>query len=228
LDLAWARGIYRSGVSRDAVLDVLAGEILGMPAPVRVAVDGVDGAGKTVFADALGVRLGERGGVVIRAGVDAFHRPAVERYRRGRSDPEGYFRDSYDYPRLVTALLAPLGRGGDRRFRRAVYDWRADRPAHAPVEVAAAEAVLVFDGIFLHRPELRPYWDYSVFLAVPFTVSVPRMAARDGSDPDPAAATNQRYVRGQQLYLTECDPAAHATVVIENSTPDMPVITHRH
>jgi uridine kinase len=72
--------------------------------------------------------------------------------RGRRHDPEGYFRDSYDYPRLVTALLAPLGPGGDRHFRRAAYDWRTEQPVQAPAELAAPDAILVFDGIFLHRP----------------------------------------------------------------------------
>jgi uridine kinase len=209
------------------VLDTLATDILALRAPVRVGIDGVDGAGKTTFADALADRLAGRGAAVIRAGVDAFHRPAAQRYARGRHDPEGFFRDSYDYDRLVEVLLSPLGPGGDRRIRRAAYDWRTDRAVQAPVEVAPPAAVLVFDGIFLHRPELRGYWDYSVFLAVPFAVSVPRLAVRDSSDPDPGAAANRRYVRGQQLYLAECDPAARATVVVDNAVLDAPVLTRR-
>jgi uridine kinase len=40
----------------------------------------------------------------------------------------------------------------------------------APEEYADADAILLFDGIFLHRPELRPYWDFSIFLAVNFNI----------------------------------------------------------
>src|SRR4029453_49932 len=58
--------------------------------------------------------------------------------------------------------------------------------------VASPGDILVFDGIFLHRPELRAYWDYSVFLEVAFAVSIPRGAQRDDSSPDPEAASNQR------------------------------------
>jgi hypothetical protein len=76
--------------------------------------------------------------------------------------------------------------------------------------------ILVFDGIFLHRPELRAYWDYSVFLEVAFAVSIPRGAQRGESSPDPEAATNRRYVLGQELYLRTCEPARFATVTVNN------------
>jgi len=62
----------------------------------RVAVDGVDGAGKSVFGDELANLLVERGLTVIRASVDDFHRPRADRYRRGRTSPQGYWLDSFD------------------------------------------------------------------------------------------------------------------------------------
>jgi len=54
------------------------------------------------------------------------------------------------------------------------------------VQCAEPGTVLVLDGLFLHRDELVGVWDLSVFLQAPFAVSVARMAARDGSNPDPA------------------------------------------
>jgi uridine kinase len=183
----------------------------------RVAVDGVDGAGKTVLADELAQALDRRGIVVLRASVDGFHHPPQVRYRRGRRSPEGFFLDSYDYPALERLLLRPLDRGGDRRIVRAIYDIAAELPVPHEVETAPTTGVLLVDGIFLHRPELRPYWDYSIFLEVPFDVSVARLAGRDGSDPDPWSPRNHRYVEGQRLYLRTCRPHDHATVVIDNT-----------
>jgi uridine kinase len=189
----------------------------------RVAVDGVDGAGKTVFADELGDALDRRGITVLRASVDGFHHPPHVRYRRGRRSPEGFFLDSYDYPALERLLLRPLDPGAgpdpgvDRRIVRAIYDVAAERPLPHEVETAPAPGVLLIDGIFLHRPELRPYWDYSIFLEVAFDVSVARLAGRDGSDPDPWSPRNHRYVQGQRLYLRTCRPHQHATVVIDNT-----------
>jgi uridine kinase len=182
----------------------------------RVAIDGVDGAGKTHFADELGLVLRASGESVIRASVDGFHNPRSIRYRQGRDSPEGFFRDSYDYARLKAVLLDPLSPGGNGHYRAAVFDHRADRPVSAPSRVAAPGDILLLDGIFLHRPELRAYWDYSIFLEVTFAVSIPRGAQRGEGSPDPAAPSNQRYVRGQELYLRTCEPTRFATFTINN------------
>ena len=87
---------------------------------------------------------------------------------------------------------------------------------------ASLPAVLVFDGIFLHRPELRDEWDISIFLDVPFAESYRRMSLRDGCSADPLAVANRRYYAGQQLYLAEVNPAAAADIVIDNADVDHP------
>ncbi len=215
------------GEDRGVRAEVVA-EVAGMvPAAgagwaVRVAVDGVDGAGKTVFAGELAAALTARGRPVLTASVDGFHHPRAVRHRRGRDSPEGFFLDSYDHDRLVAELLAPLGPGGCGAVRTAVFDWRADRPVEQPVRQVEPGTVLVLDGIFLHRDELRAYWDFSVFLDVDLVVSVPRMAARDGSPADPADPANRRYVEGQRRYLAACAPAGRATVVVDNTVLDRP------
>jgi uridine kinase len=111
-------------VKRTQMLQTLAERITSLPAsaPARVAVDGIDAAGKTTLAEELGAVLREQGRVVIRASVDSFHRLRAERYRRGPTSAEGYYLDSFDYPALRDALLLPLGSSGSRRYRRAVFD----------------------------------------------------------------------------------------------------------
>ncbi|HET9140980.1 uridine kinase [Actinophytocola sp.] len=183
----------------------------------RVGVDGVDGAGKTVFADELGVALAALGRPVIRAGTDSFHNPLAVRYRLGPGSPEGFFRDSFDYATLRAVLLDPLGPGGTGRYRRAVFDHETDSAVDAPVQIAPPDAILVFDGIFTHRPELLPCWDYSIFLRVRFDTSVPRLAGRIGGSADPDHASHRRYVQGQRIYLAECRPEDRATVIVDNN-----------
>ena len=87
---------------------------------IRVAIDGVDGAGKTWFADELAALLATRGRSVIRASVDSFHHPRAVRYRQGRESARGFFEDSYDYAQLGAVLLDPLTNSGSRRYRTAI------------------------------------------------------------------------------------------------------------
>lgn len=185
---------------RRGVLREVAQRILGTPSPfvLRVAIDGVDGAGKTIFADELAEVLEASERAVIRASVDGFHHPKEVRYRLGRGSPEGFYRDSYDYGALKKVLLDPLSPGGSGRYRTAVHDVAAEKPVTVLERQAEPGAVLLLDGIFLHRPELRDYWDVSVWLEVPFEVSVPRGAGRGTSfgSPDPYAESNRRYVEG--------------------------------
>ncbi len=86
--------------------------------PLRVAIDGIDAAGKTTLADTLVQPLEARGKPVIRASIDGFHRPRAERYRQGTDSPVGYYDDSFDYTALRDALLRPLGPGVRQRLLR--------------------------------------------------------------------------------------------------------------
>lgn len=191
---------------------------------VRVGVDGVDGVGKTVFADELAEAITPLQRPTIRASVDGFHHPRSVRHRRGRSSPEGFFHDSYNYTLLREALLDPLSPGGDRRYRTAVFNYQTDQAVDTTSEHAPSNAVLIVDGIFLHRHELRRYWDYSVFLHASFDTSIPRGAQRGYGDPDPSAPSNRRYIQGQRLYLDQCKPTDHASVVINNDNLNEPSI----
>lgn len=189
-----------------------------------VGVDGVDGAGKTLFADELSRELERCSQPVIRATVDGFHNPRSHRYRQGRHSPRGFFEDSYNYSAMCQLLLDPLTSSGSGRYCSVAFDLKGDVAVEPLYATAQAGSVLIVDGIFLHREELRAYWHFSVWLQTSFDVSVSRLALRDGNPPDPADAANARYVEGQRLYMTRCHPQAHATLVVNNDDLARPFI----
>lgn len=204
--------------------------------PLRLAIDGVDAAGKTCLADELAEILASKRPVV-RASLDNFHRLREKRYRRGRLSPLGYYQDSFDYPALIESLLLPLGPGGDRRYRLAVFDYRLDTRVESERLEANNESILVFDGIFLLRPELRQYWDYSIFVQVDFPTALERAAQREslqaGSPADQEDTRQlmglyeERYIPAQKLYLEEAHPHRYANVVWDNCDLDRPVLIVR-
>lgn len=204
----------------------LAGRVVGLHPGrrLRVAVDGVDGAGKTVFAGAVVEAVRGLGREAVGVSIDGFHRPAEERYARGRGDPVGFYRDSYDLAGLRSELLDSFGPEGDGRYRTAIRDVARDAAIELPLQQAGATAVLVVDGIFLQRAELEGCWDLTVWLDVPFAETYRRMAERDGCDADPDHPGNARYRQGQQLYLDDRDPAGRADVVVDNTDPARPTL----
>ena len=197
-------------------VESIANTLARLPHRAIIAVDGVDGAGKTTFADWLRPELEKRGRRVVRASLDGFHNPKDVRYRRGRADPMGYFLDSFNYADLKSRLLDPF-RSGLPRVDTTAFDYKTDRPA-CVTQAVPASALLVFDGIFLHRDEIASFWDFGIFLDVPNEIAFGRLAARDGFDADPAALSNRRYREGQEIYMTACKPKERADLVIASGS----------
>jgi uridine kinase len=210
------------------MLDQLASRLMALQIqhPVRVAIDGVDAAGKTTLADELAKVLIQHGRSVIRASIDGFHRPRGERYRQDASSPAGYYDDSFNYGALRNVLLEPLGPRGSRRFRRIAFDYRTDAPIMTEEELAPEDAMLLFDGVFLLRPEIDNQWDYRIFLDAPFTVTIERAILRDsglfGSAEATRARYEERYIPGQQIYLKSVDPLRYAQAIVHNDDPEHP------
>ena len=182
-----------------------------------VAVDGLDGAGKTRFADDLAESLRKTGHAVFRASIDGFHRPRADRYLRGKDSPEGFYRDSYDYSVLRRVLVEPFRLGGSTAFVSAAFDHERDAQVEPKWLTGPADAILVIDGIFLNRSELRGLWNYSIWLDVPAKVADARLVERDGR-----AAVGYRYTGGQALYVAEASPRTAATAIIDNTDYDHP------
>ncbi|MFI6505404.1 cytidylate kinase family protein [Nonomuraea typhae] len=188
--------------------------------PLRVAIDGPPAAGKTTLADELAVVLRAQDRDVIRASIDDFLVPRAQRYRRGQYSAEGCYFDAHDHAALCRVLLDPLGPGGDRRFQHAVYDADTDTPASPPAATAPAAAVLLFDGVFLLRPELIDRWDLRIFVSVSFEETVDRARDRGtapaGSPADIERSWRHRYIPAQQLYFATARPADHADIIVYN------------
>ncbi|MEV4279665.1 AAA family ATPase [Actinoplanes xinjiangensis] len=193
--------------------------------PARVAVDGPPAAGKTTLADELATVLRSRGRHVVRATIDDFLVPRARRYPRGEYSAEGCYFDAHDHQGLNRVLLDPLGPGGDRRIRHAVYDRTADAVLSPPVVTVPAGAVLLFDGVFLMRPELIDRWDLRILVSTALEKTVDRAVLRESrvsSRADVERRWRERYLPAQRLYFTLARPADRADVIVHNDEPQRP------
>ncbi|MGZ8786103.1 MAG: uridine kinase, partial [Acidimicrobiia bacterium] len=109
-----------------------------------------------------------------------------------------------------------------------VFNFRMDRPVtEAPIRVRPG-TTLLFDGVFLLRPELEGCWDLSVFVEIEPATSLQRAVKRDialfGTSDATEQRYRQRYLPGQELYLSLVQPHLRADVLIDNNDPENPIL----
>lgn len=194
--------------------------------PLLVGVDGIDGSGKSTFADELASLLRVQDNRVDRSTIDSFHQPRATRAKRGATSPVGFFLDSHDLDGVRSHLLEPVMSGtGD--YLVAMFDEPTDQPVHIEPRSVDDIDVLIFDGIFLQREELARFWDYVIFLDGQQRVDLRRLGLV--LDELPNKPTDvvahvlewgrkfDRYSSGMRYYLDLVNPAAAADLVIDNN-----------
>jgi len=193
---------------------------------VRVAVDGFTAAGKTSFGHELAERVSRTGRPVLRASLDDFKRPWRDRHLYDRESGEGYYRNAFDYAAVKRLLLEPAGARGSGACALCSIDPLTQVDHSAVVTPAAADAVLIVDGVFAFRPEINASWDVRIWLDVDSDLSVRRGAVRDHSwaGSDAESIHRDRYLAAQLIYIWEVAPRRLADLVIDNSAFDEPFI----
>lgn len=97
--------------------------------------------------------------------------------------------------------------------------------------------MLLFDGVFLLRPELIDQWDLSIFLSVTFDRTLERAQARAtalagfaAGPTDIERSRQERYIPTQKLYFAQVRPADHADIIVncdELQQPGWEIRAHR-
>jgi uridine kinase len=216
---------------RTDVISTLADVVtsLDLPHPTRVAVEGRSAAGKTTFADDLAGAVRARGCEALRASVDDFH-PLGYKFRsqRGEFTPRAYFEEGYDYHAFAELLLRPLGPGGTRRCRTALFDSYHDTWLPEVWHDVGDRAVVVVDGAYLLHPELAGHWDYIIWLDIDIETMVERARRRDVAWMESEQRVVEHYRRNwtprHEFYERPIDPRSRAHAVIDNRNLRYPVI----
>jgi uridine kinase len=192
-----------------------------------VGIDGRSAAGKTMLADELVVALREAGRTTARASIDDFHPPGhSQRSSSGGYTVESYYAEGFDYASFRESLLEPARRGEACLLRR--WDSYHDRPFGDPPRRLRPGTVLVVDGAFILRPDLRGYWDFSIWLHISFEAMVQRALERDLAWMPSRRAIEERYLERwvplHELYEAQTRAPEFADALIDNSDPANPVM----
>ncbi len=202
--------------------------------PMLVAVDGMSGAGKSTFADELAKACAAAGHSVVRSTTDLFHNPRVVRWSRGKDSPVGFYFDSHDLDSLRMRLLEPFRSGEGATYVAAIFDEPSDTPVEPQPSFVDPDDVLIFDGLFLQRPELHDYWDLVIYIDGNERENLRRLGLVMDDLPDTPedavahvlewARRLNRYASGTTYYVDLVDPIRSADIVIDNNNFAAPKI----
>jgi uridine kinase len=191
--------------------------------PFKIAIDGLDGAGKSTFARELFALMQMEKYPVFQSSIDNFHNSRKIRYSLGERSPEGYYKYSFNYEILLEYLLLPLMESEDIKVRGSAFDHKQDIATKTELVNVSSDTILLFDGIFLLRPRLQKYWDMHIFIHADIDNILARVKARDeGNASEIETLYLEKYIPGQILYLKECKPHLHTDILINNNNFDHP------
>jgi uridine kinase len=211
-----------ASAQRTALIAAVAGRIADRgPGRLRVAVDGLTGAGKTSFGHELAAALRALGRPTMRASLDDFKHPWRHAREHGydRVSGEGYYRNAYDFSAARDLLLRPAGPAGTGRVALCAFDPLTGED-HRDITVSAPPAaVLIVDSVFAFRPEYDDCWEYRIWLDADPGTALRRGIARDRAaegEAEAARVHRDRYHVAEAIYLAEVRPQARADMIIDN------------
>ncbi|WP_338653318.1 uridine kinase [Sporosarcina psychrophila] len=178
---------------------------------VLIGIDGLGGSGKTMYAYKLQQQL--EGSVILH--LDDFVHKKEVRYNENYEEWYCYYHLQWRYDYLIQKLLLPLKSGLDVNETIEVYNRETDSYILREIEIPAGTTVII-EGVFLQRPELRPYFEIVVYLELDQETRLKRITDRDiymGNKKEIALKYDQRYFPAEEKYIEQCNPLALADIV---------------
>ncbi|MDP4146698.1 MAG: uridine kinase [Bacillota bacterium] len=184
-----------------------------------IGVDGLGGAGKSTLVNSLKLQLQNENYYSYVLHIDDFIHPKRIRYDLSKEEWYCYYDVQWRYDYLVKEILSPIKNGEiiDKQIER--YNKEDDGYFTEGVHLVHG-SVLILEGIFLQRKELKAYLDFTIYIDVPQEVRLNRVLARDGymgGPEDIKCKYEKRYFPAEERYILEYSPIENADFVLKNS-----------
>ena len=179
------------------------------------AISGIDAAGKTTLARQVAHDLESRGLRAALIHLDSWHAPPQDRFGPSRS-PEHFYRNAFRLPELFDRLVEPLRRKGSLKLTVDLIRLPGNVPYSHTYDFRNVEVILL-EGIFLLKRELRPRYDLSFWLDCPFDVALRRALGRNQEWMSAAEIVRDYtdlYFPAQRLHLERDRPHDAADLVL--------------
>ena len=187
---------------------------------VLVAVSGIDGSGKGFVAGKIVAMLRAEGLRVAEINIDGWLN--LPHIRFSKENPaEHFYRHAIRFDALFAQLVLPLR---DRRSIHIDVDFAEETATEYRRHTYNFQEteVIVLEGIYLLKRELRVHYDLSFWIDCSFGTALARALARrqEGLSADETiAAYRTTYFPAQEIHFARDDPKAGATAIVNNDSP---------
>lgn len=172
---------------------------------LTVGIDGTSASGKSTLADKF-KELDDRITIVH---MDDFYHPSEE---QKNINPEA-IGAGFDWERLCTQVLSPLSHNSFGRYQR--YDWDTNKMAEW--HDVPTRGIVIIEGCYSIRNELRDFYDVRIWIENPKSVSHERIIQRERDGAGSSYLWETVYRPAEEKYLDVQRPWEHADIVIDGS-----------
>ncbi|MDQ2088233.1 hypothetical protein RBH29_17555 [Herbivorax sp. ANBcel31] len=193
--------------------------------PLVVGINGIDTSGKTMFSKKLKKHLQDMDCEVQIIHIDDFHNPKSIRYY-GDDEVYNYFYKSFEYNRLISEILDPI------KFEKKLFkkymalNLETDKYDLERTYKVTSNTIVILEGVFILREEVRGFLDFSIFIYVPFEIVKERAIKRDVPKfgEEILEKYDKKYIPTQKKYLEMFPPEILADIIIDNQDWNNPMI----
>ncbi|NDV02037.1 uridine kinase family protein [Pseudoroseicyclus tamaricis] len=170
------------------------------PRPLRIAVDGRSGSGKSTFAKLLAKDLG----ATLIEGDDFYIGGTALR----DEPPEALAASCIDW-RRQRDVLDTLTAGRTGRFRP--FDWAAFDGSSGPETLVPPAEIIILEGVYSARHELADLIDAALLVTTAPATREARLLAREGE----ITAWERQWHRAEEWYFAHAAPPERFDHIIE-------------
>lgn len=182
-----------------------------------IGIDGLGGAGKSTLVNLIKLQLQDENYYSHVLHIDDFIHPKQIRYDTSKEEWYCYYILQWRLDYIVNEILSPIKNGSIIDKQIELYDRENDRYIIQQIFIPRGH-ILMLEGIFLQRKELKDFLDFIVYLDVPKEVRLNRVLARDGymgGLEDIKTKYEKRYFPAEEKYILEYSPIENADFVIK-------------
>lgn len=143
---------------------------------------------------------------VIVVQMDDFYRPMTDAEGLSLSAEQGC-KKFFDWERLREQVLIPISKS-QSQISYQTYDWSTKSLGRW--ETFKSKGIVIVEGVYSMRQELRDYYDSTIFVDTPETVRLARMEARNQNP----SQWRERWLAAEKYYNETESPINFAKLVV--------------